>query len=240
MVFVLIVLAAASRLLPHPPNFAPVAAIGLFAGAYCWPPRRLAGAVCRTARLGPGARLLHAGARCSGTTSASAPACCSGSGLLGKRRTLAAHRRRGARELAGVLRAVELRHVGDRLLSAARGPGWSPATPRRCRSSATRSVSDVLYQRGAVRWLCAARALVPARGCGAGPSLRLNTAVLSATPVAAGRQRAACASRASASPPRPVAVRSPARAHRAATCTGCSGRGGRPASRAAGPAAPAR
>ena len=33
MVFVLIVLAAASRLLPHPPNFAPVAAIGLFAGA---------------------------------------------------------------------------------------------------------------------------------------------------------------------------------------------------------------
>ncbi len=35
MVFVLIVLAAASRLLPHPPNFAPVAAIGLFAGAFC-------------------------------------------------------------------------------------------------------------------------------------------------------------------------------------------------------------
>ncbi|MEY4069875.1 MAG: hypothetical protein RL721_489 [Candidatus Eisenbacteria bacterium] len=34
MVFALIVLAAASRLLPHPPNFAPVAAIGLFAGAY--------------------------------------------------------------------------------------------------------------------------------------------------------------------------------------------------------------
>jgi len=33
MVLVLIVLAAASRLLPHPPNFAPVAAIGLFAGA---------------------------------------------------------------------------------------------------------------------------------------------------------------------------------------------------------------
>ena len=33
IVFVLIVLAAASRLLPHPPNFAPVAAIGLFAGA---------------------------------------------------------------------------------------------------------------------------------------------------------------------------------------------------------------
>src|SRR5262245_27433914 len=31
--FVLILLAAASRLLPHPPNFAPVAAIGLFAGA---------------------------------------------------------------------------------------------------------------------------------------------------------------------------------------------------------------
>ena len=34
IVFVLIVLAAASRLLPHPPNFAPVAAIGLFAGAH--------------------------------------------------------------------------------------------------------------------------------------------------------------------------------------------------------------
>jgi len=34
MVFLLIVLAAASRLLPHPPNFAPVAAIGLFAGAH--------------------------------------------------------------------------------------------------------------------------------------------------------------------------------------------------------------
>ena len=33
MVFLLIVLAAASRLLPHPPNFAPIAAIGLFAGA---------------------------------------------------------------------------------------------------------------------------------------------------------------------------------------------------------------
>jgi hypothetical protein len=33
IVFVLIVLAAASRLLPHPPNFAPVAAMGLFAGA---------------------------------------------------------------------------------------------------------------------------------------------------------------------------------------------------------------
>jgi hypothetical protein len=33
MVLVLIVLAAASRLLPHPPNFAPLAAIGLFAGA---------------------------------------------------------------------------------------------------------------------------------------------------------------------------------------------------------------
>ena len=31
--FVLILLAAAARLLPHPPNFAPVAAIGLFAGA---------------------------------------------------------------------------------------------------------------------------------------------------------------------------------------------------------------
>jgi hypothetical protein len=34
IVFVLIVLAAASRLLPHPPNFAPVADIGLYAGAY--------------------------------------------------------------------------------------------------------------------------------------------------------------------------------------------------------------
>ena len=34
MVFVLLVLAAASRLLPHPPNFAPVAAMGLFAGAF--------------------------------------------------------------------------------------------------------------------------------------------------------------------------------------------------------------
>jgi len=34
MVFVLIVLAAASRLLPHPPNFAPVAALGLYAGSY--------------------------------------------------------------------------------------------------------------------------------------------------------------------------------------------------------------
>jgi len=33
MVVVLILLAAASRLLPHPPNFAPIAAIGLFAGA---------------------------------------------------------------------------------------------------------------------------------------------------------------------------------------------------------------
>jgi hypothetical protein len=32
-VFLLIVLAAAARLLPHLPNFAPVAAIGLFAGA---------------------------------------------------------------------------------------------------------------------------------------------------------------------------------------------------------------
>jgi hypothetical protein len=34
MVLVLILLAAASRLLPHPPNFAPVAAMGLFAGAF--------------------------------------------------------------------------------------------------------------------------------------------------------------------------------------------------------------
>lgn len=33
LVVLLILLAAASRLLPHPPNFAPVAAIGLFAGA---------------------------------------------------------------------------------------------------------------------------------------------------------------------------------------------------------------
>lgn len=33
MVVILILLAAASRLLPHPPNFAPVAALGLFAGA---------------------------------------------------------------------------------------------------------------------------------------------------------------------------------------------------------------
>ena len=33
LVLVLILLAAASRLLPHPPNFAPVAAVGLFAGA---------------------------------------------------------------------------------------------------------------------------------------------------------------------------------------------------------------
>lgn len=33
MVFVLILLAVACRLLPHPPNFAPVAAVGLFAGA---------------------------------------------------------------------------------------------------------------------------------------------------------------------------------------------------------------
>jgi hypothetical protein len=34
MYFVLIALAAASRLAPHPPNFAPIAALGLFAGAY--------------------------------------------------------------------------------------------------------------------------------------------------------------------------------------------------------------
>ncbi len=33
MVFALILVAVASRLLPHPPNFAPIAAIGLFAGA---------------------------------------------------------------------------------------------------------------------------------------------------------------------------------------------------------------
>ena len=34
LVAVLIVLAALSRLLPHPPNFTPVEAMGLFAGAY--------------------------------------------------------------------------------------------------------------------------------------------------------------------------------------------------------------
>lgn len=34
LVVLLIVLAALSRLLPHPPNFTPVEAIGLFAGAY--------------------------------------------------------------------------------------------------------------------------------------------------------------------------------------------------------------
>lgn len=34
MIYVLILLAAASRLVPHPPNFAPMGAIGLFAGAY--------------------------------------------------------------------------------------------------------------------------------------------------------------------------------------------------------------
>lgn len=34
MVLGLIAVAAAARLLPHPPNFAPVAAIALFAGAY--------------------------------------------------------------------------------------------------------------------------------------------------------------------------------------------------------------
>lgn len=33
MIVVLILLAVASRLLPHPPNFAPVAALGLFAGS---------------------------------------------------------------------------------------------------------------------------------------------------------------------------------------------------------------
>ncbi len=33
MVVVLILLAVASRLLPHPPNFAPIAAVGLFAGS---------------------------------------------------------------------------------------------------------------------------------------------------------------------------------------------------------------
>lgn len=34
MIYVLILLAAASRLLPHPLNFAPIGALGLFAGAY--------------------------------------------------------------------------------------------------------------------------------------------------------------------------------------------------------------
>jgi len=34
MLLVLIVIAAAARLIPHPPNFAPVAAIALFGGAY--------------------------------------------------------------------------------------------------------------------------------------------------------------------------------------------------------------
>jgi hypothetical protein len=33
MVYVLVLLAAAIRLVPHPPNFAPVAALGLFCGA---------------------------------------------------------------------------------------------------------------------------------------------------------------------------------------------------------------
>src|SRR5437660_4995080 len=34
MYYALILLAAASRLAPHPPNFAPIGALGLFAGAY--------------------------------------------------------------------------------------------------------------------------------------------------------------------------------------------------------------
>ncbi len=34
MLYLLIVIGVASRLLPHPPNFAPIMALGLFAGAY--------------------------------------------------------------------------------------------------------------------------------------------------------------------------------------------------------------
>ena len=49
MVVVLILLAAASRLLPHAPNFTPVAAIGLFAGALLG--RRSAWAVTLAAML---------------------------------------------------------------------------------------------------------------------------------------------------------------------------------------------
>ncbi|MBC8101141.1 MAG: hypothetical protein H7Z41_00955, partial [Cytophagales bacterium] len=41
MVYLLIVLAALSRLLPHPPNFTPVAAMALF-GAAMLPDKRLA------------------------------------------------------------------------------------------------------------------------------------------------------------------------------------------------------
>jgi hypothetical protein len=52
MYFVLIALAAASRLAPHPPNFAPIAALGLFAGAYA------AGKSGRIAWLAPLAALL--------------------------------------------------------------------------------------------------------------------------------------------------------------------------------------
>lgn len=44
IIFGLIVLAIASRLLPHPPNFTPVAAIALFGGAY-FADKRLAFAV---------------------------------------------------------------------------------------------------------------------------------------------------------------------------------------------------
>jgi len=34
MLYILIIIGVASRLLPHPPNFAPIMALGLFAGAY--------------------------------------------------------------------------------------------------------------------------------------------------------------------------------------------------------------
>jgi len=34
MLYILIIIGVASRLLPHPPNFAPLMALGLFAGAY--------------------------------------------------------------------------------------------------------------------------------------------------------------------------------------------------------------
>ncbi len=34
MLYILLLIGVASRLLPHPPNFAPVMALGLFAGAY--------------------------------------------------------------------------------------------------------------------------------------------------------------------------------------------------------------
>lgn len=41
MVFAMIAIAAASRLIPHPPNFTPIAALALFGGAYL-PGRRAA------------------------------------------------------------------------------------------------------------------------------------------------------------------------------------------------------